>query len=37
MQHLIRTSDFSKNEILDLFDDARKFLKSKPSEILKGR
>ena len=37
MQHLIRTSDFSKNEILDLFDDARKFLKSKPSEILKGK
>ncbi|MDY0052916.1 MAG: aspartate carbamoyltransferase catalytic subunit [Aliarcobacter sp.] len=33
----MRTSDFSKNEILDLFDDARKFLKSKPSEILKGK
>lgn len=37
MQHLIRTSDFSKDEILSLFDDAREFLKFKPSEILKGK
>ncbi|MBU3013382.1 aspartate carbamoyltransferase catalytic subunit [Poseidonibacter lekithochrous] len=37
MQHLIRTSDFSKEEILSLFDDARDFLTSKPNEILKGK
>ena len=37
MQHLIRTSDFSKEEILDIFADAREFLKSKPNEILKGK
>ena len=37
MQHLIRTSDFSKEEILDIFTDAREFLKSKPNEILKGK
>jgi aspartate carbamoyltransferase catalytic subunit len=37
MQHLIRTSDFSKEEILSIFDDAREFLKFKPSEILKGK
>nr|MBP6715147.1 aspartate carbamoyltransferase [Aliarcobacter sp.] len=35
MQHLIRTSDFSKDEILGLFDDAREFLKFEPNEILK--
>ena len=37
MQHLIRTSDFSKDEILDLFEDTREFLKFEPSEILKGK
>ena len=37
MQHLIRTSDFSTEEILDIFTDAREFLKSKPNEILKGK
>lgn len=37
MRHLITTSDFSKEEILELFDDAREFLKSEPSEILKGK
>lgn len=37
MQHLIRTSDFSKDEILGIFDDAREFLKFKPNEILKGK
>ena len=37
MQHLIRTSDFSKEEILSIFDDAREFLKFEPSEILKGK
>ena len=37
MQHLIRTSDFSKDEILGLFEDTREFLKFEPSEILKGK
>ena len=37
MQHLIRTSDFSKEEILSIFDEAREFLKFKPNEILKGK
>lgn len=37
MQHLIRTSDFSKDEILSLFDDAREFLKYEASDILKGK
>ena len=37
MQHLIRTSDFSKEEILSIFDDAREFLKFEPNEILKGK
>ncbi|BAK72272.1 aspartate carbamoyltransferase catalytic subunit [Arcobacter sp. L] len=37
MQHLIRTSDFSKEEIMGIFDDAREFLKFEPNEILKGK
>ncbi|MFW2568594.1 aspartate carbamoyltransferase catalytic subunit [Aliarcobacter butzleri] len=37
MQHLIRTSDFTKEEILDIFEDARGFLDFKPCEILKGK
>jgi len=37
MQHLIRTSDFSKDEIFSLFDDARDFLKSESNDILKGK
>ncbi|MGM0518586.1 MAG: aspartate carbamoyltransferase catalytic subunit [Campylobacterota bacterium] len=37
MQHLIRTSDFSKDEIIKLFDDAREFLKFEPNETLKGK
>ena len=37
MQHLIRTSDFSKDEIYSLFDDARDFLKSESNDILKGK
>ena len=37
MQHLIRTSDFSKEEILALFNEAREFLKFEPNEILKGK
>jgi aspartate carbamoyltransferase catalytic subunit len=37
MQHLIRTSDFSKEEIFSLFEDTREFLKFEPNEILKGK
>jgi aspartate carbamoyltransferase catalytic subunit len=37
MQHLIRTSDFSKEEIINLFDDARECLKFEPNDILKGK
>lgn len=37
MQHLIRTSDFTKEEILELFEDARGFLDFKACEILKGK
>ena len=37
MQHLIRTSDFSKEDILGIFDDAREFLKFEPNKILKGK
>ncbi len=37
MQHLITTGDFSKEEILNLFDDAREFLDMKSREILKGK
>ena len=37
MQHLIRTSDFSKDEILSLFNNAREFLKSESNDILKGK
>ena len=37
MQHLIRTSDFSKEEIINLFDDARECLKFEPNDVLKGK
>lgn len=37
MQHLIRTADFSKEEILELFDDAREFLDMKTRDVLKGK
>lgn len=37
MQHLVRTSDFTKEEILDIFKDAREFLYIKYCEILKGK
>ncbi|MBS9782338.1 MAG: aspartate carbamoyltransferase catalytic subunit [Arcobacter sp.] len=37
MKHLIRTSDFSKEEILDLFSDARNFLQTGSSDCLKGK
>lgn len=37
MQHLIRTADFSKEEILELFNDAREFLDMKTRDVLKGK
>lgn len=37
MQHLIKTSDFTKEEILSLFDDARMFSDMESSEVLKGK
>lgn len=37
MQHLITTGDFSKDEIHNLFDDAKLFLDMKSREILKGK
>lgn len=37
MQHLIRTSDFTKEEILGLFDDARELKISKNSRVLEGK
>jgi len=37
MQHLIRTSDFTKDEILDIFANAREFLKFDHSDILKNK
>lgn len=37
MQHLIRTSDFTKDEIFGIFDDTREFLKFKASDCLKGK
>lgn len=37
MQHLITTGDFTKEEILKLYDDARVFLDMESREILKGK
>ncbi len=37
MQHLITTADFTKDEILNIFDDARIFLDMESSEVLKGK
>jgi len=37
MQHLITTSDFTKDEIFRLYDDARMFLDMKSCDILKGK
>ena len=37
MQHLITTSDFTKDEIFKLYDDARMFLDMKSCDILKGK
>lgn len=37
MQHLISTSDFTKEEILEVFEDAKMFLDMKSNEVLKGK
>ena len=37
MRHLIRTSDFTKEEILKIFDDAREFKNNKFSKLLEGK
>lgn len=37
MQHLISTGDFTKEEILKIFDDARMFLDMESSDVLKGK
>ena len=37
MQHLITTSDFSNDEILELFDDARLFLDLQSNSLLNGK
>lgn len=37
MQHLIRTADFTKEEILALFDEAREFLDMETRDALKGK
>jgi aspartate carbamoyltransferase catalytic subunit len=37
MQHLIRTADFTKEEILRLYDDSRMFLDMETSDVLKGK
>ncbi|OCL93909.1 Aspartate carbamoyltransferase [Aliarcobacter thereius] len=37
MQHLIRTSDFTKEEILHIFDEAREFKRTKNSKVLEGK
>ena len=37
MQHLITTSDFSNDEILDLFEDARLFLDLQSNSLLNGK
>jgi aspartate carbamoyltransferase catalytic subunit len=37
MQHLIRTADFTKEEILSLFVDAKMFLDMQSRDILKGK
>jgi len=37
MQHLISTGDFTKEEIIQIFDDAKMFLDMESSEVLKGK
>lgn len=37
MQHLIRTADFTKEEIVKLFDEAKDYLDMKSRDILKGK
>ena len=37
MQHLIRTADFTKEEIIELFKDAKEFSNMKSNKILDGK
>ena len=37
MQHLISTGDFTKEEIINVFDDAKSFLKEGSNELLRGK
>jgi len=37
MQHLITTNDFTNNEILELFDDAKLFLDLQSNSVLSGK
>lgn len=37
MQHLIKTSDFTKEEILELFEDAKNYKDMKSNKILEGK
>ena len=37
MQHLIRTADFSVEEIIELFEDAKKFNNMQSNKILEGK
>ncbi|MCP4970699.1 MAG: aspartate carbamoyltransferase catalytic subunit [Arcobacter sp.] len=37
MQHLIRTADFTNEEIFTLYNDARMFLDMETSDVLKGK
>src|SRR6056300_392846 len=37
MQHLIRTADFTKEEIIELFDEAKDYLDMQSRDTLKGK
>ena len=37
MQHLITTADFTKEEIFEIFDDAKIFLDMESSDVLRGK
>ena len=37
MQHLITTEDFSNEEIIKIFDDAKLFIESESNDLLKGK
>ncbi|EDO9048475.1 aspartate carbamoyltransferase, partial [Campylobacter coli] len=37
MRHLITTKDFTNDEIMELFEEARNFLDEKPRTLLEGK